>query len=322
MQLIQIRNKIRRLAVKAGLLKQCNGPSNDLISLEPQHKSEKFGCIERMHSMIIQEPRLDLRKHVNMFKKFLKENDIDIKFFIAGGSVFSKTYNDVDLYFYSEEDFLEFKKAYKNSRSIYQTNNAYTFNIPTYCVDFQAIKKNFGPPEEIFQTFDFNCCKCAYTSEYEYIYDESYSKEIDINLSMFDFDTAERYFKYIDKGAIDAELKEFKKMVHFILSNPEREYESYYDNSIRSSKDVIVNLLNHAMKIEHKKIIHDIVQEYYEFNELLELFSASWFTIPDEYSCDALMINKLTNSKWRYAETNQNKKNEIIEKYPEYFIQE
>lgn len=101
-----------------------------------------------------------------------------VPFFVAGGaltSVFSnKQINDLDLFFYKEEDFklmeADFVKRRLEGEKIIIT--AETDNAVSYVVNevrVQLIKKVFGAPKEIIKQFDFTICMAAYDPQTETI---------------------------------------------------------------------------------------------------------------------------------------------------------
>lgn len=91
----------------------------------------------------------------------------DINYFIAGGactSVFSNNkINDIDLFFYSEQDCLNAIAAFgtlPEVKSNFTTDNAISYSCDNK--KFQIIKCLYGTPQEIIEKFDYTVVMCAY----------------------------------------------------------------------------------------------------------------------------------------------------------------
>lgn len=106
---------------------------------------------------------------------------------------------DIDIFFYSEKDYQEaydtFYTMQGDKDTLWHNSvNAATFyiGIPT---PIQLIKKLFGTPEELFDTFDINICKRAILSGGTSVLDPSCNK--DIRVDRVSPGTFSRYFKYL-----------------------------------------------------------------------------------------------------------------------------
>lgn len=171
--------------------------------------SENVVCTKNMYK--------ELRKNVKDVKKLLNEvlKINDMKFFIAGGSVFSilnnnTYYNDIDVYLYNEEDINKIKYGVKNVSYIHQTKNALTFDLYisydnlSKCVEFgtkiQFIIKSYGEINNVLNTFDFNSSKCAFTSDNNLVLHDNFTNVLNFNPKRFSAASYARLKKYKKRG--------------------------------------------------------------------------------------------------------------------------
>lgn len=166
--------------------------------------------------------KLKLKSNVKRVHEFFKQHEVDVPFFIAGGSVFSclmghSNYNDIDVYLYNTDDADKVVDVLSTVAHTV-TKNAITCTFANECA-IQVITLQCGTPQKMFDTFDLNCSKCAMTSEYEIIKDDSFSEKIELDYKKVCGTSLYRMCKYIhQKDAKDPELKEFKKLIVFFLS--------------------------------------------------------------------------------------------------------
>jgi hypothetical protein len=98
------------------------------------------------------------------YRKYLDK----INGFIAGGSfkdIFtSKHVRDIDIFFYTENDFNDAVKYYKTVfrfKEIYQNDNCVAFYDKRNSLTIELIKSIFGTPEAVISQFDFTIVKVA-----------------------------------------------------------------------------------------------------------------------------------------------------------------
>lgn len=83
--------------------------------------------------------------------------------YVAGGactSVFSaQKINDLDLFFYTKDFINQFQAPY-GANKVFESENADSYE--SNGIKFQVIKKVWGEPKDVIETFDFTIAKCAY----------------------------------------------------------------------------------------------------------------------------------------------------------------
>ncbi len=230
----------------------------------------------------------------------IKQYKINVPFFIAGGSVFStmnKTdYNDIDVYFYNQEDYETaskilldiFKKREKEDRehekssvfsqidisslSKHQTKNSLSINGLTK-QPLQLICKNFGEPDYILKGFDLYNSMCCITSEGDVWVHPECTKELKVNFDIINFQTLQRSFKYIEnKKCIDS-TEQIKKLITFIVENA---FETMLDGYSEQKFQAIVSICRQQFKGKFEKFfyqVHDNIRNIYNDEDKLKLFS-------------------------------------------------
>ena len=100
----------------------------------------------------------------------------------------SKTNNDIDLYFSSEEDYKECLSFLKEKyQDFYETEFAVTFS----CVNLQLVKKFFLPPEKLIYSHDFVNVSVAITKKCIYTTKETHFSWYDQELRLRNFQIPE-----------------------------------------------------------------------------------------------------------------------------------
>lgn len=255
------------------------------------------------------ESETELYQIVDTVKNLFLEFNLNIKFFIAGGSVYSllnntNIYTDIDVYFYSNRDYLLFEQyitklfsdpillfqgvnVIHNNINFYKTQNAISLsflsnNSNSVCNNFQFISKHSGSIESVFNTFDLNCSKCAITSDKKIIKSKEYSSDIKIDYNNFNSATPFRYLKYVyEKKAIDSNDSELENMLEFSTNNLFNEYENGYDNAKTTLIFTVNSFLNNVNNTDYlnknlntlcnSKIYNSIISKYSE-EEQIEIF--------------------------------------------------
>jgi hypothetical protein len=275
-----------------------------------------------------------LQNYVCTVQKYLAQRDVNVPFFIAGGSVFSlinnnKNYEDIDVYFYCDKD-RDHAKAKFEEFSDFTTFNSLNFNGPedvaaeiidmspspvngwpafkekvklampwSHKAKLQLIIKHTGTPEEIFSTFDFNCSRCAFTSEGELIKDSSYSTVLSFDKESLSRDSIERYRKYIEKkGAKDSNESVLYDIYAYMLEDMDRIFESYYDKSGVPASEIInseVNRLNQKNEYGKIQYLHNKIVKNYTEERLIEIFTKlkAYHYLKQVKACEQLNLARL-----------------------------
>lgn len=270
----------------------------------------------------------------------------DIKFFIAGGAVLAgydptnpKNTNDIDIYFYSENDFEKIKPKLLSlgSEQSYNAINCYMGNgLIVDSRPLQFIHCSFGTPQDVFDTFDFNCCKIAYTSDNELIKDKTFSnKFLIVDLNNIHSDIINRYIKYVNiKSIKDKHNLQLNKIIDFALDDVYAELKSVYGKEYNTTRLDILSVAIRRVEMtndEMLKIYNTLVENYQDemlLKCLIELVPK--LKIPEKLQNDEYIMasylyynknlyewNKPWN-KWRKLYEKHTPR--LQEKYPEYFI--
>lgn len=238
----------------------------------------------------------------------------DLKFFIAGGSVFSDKYiNDIDVYFENEEEFNKIKDAIAENYVV-TTPNAITIRFKK--TEIQFICRDFGSPQEIFKTFDINCSMCAIDSDNNYHESKEFSKNIKLIGNIHSKSLA-RYDKYVSqKGAIDKNNSEFNRLIKFFIENYDKEFDHYYSSTIKQTGAEIIKSFHYC--VDHDISIHNIAKKILSGAELVDFFSLIPLFVPEKNNpCEEYYVFNLISE--RAVPHNVDVK-KLMTKYAEYFI--
>ena len=272
---------------------------------------------------------------VHVVNGTLKERDINVPFFVAGGSVYSSIrnsdrYSDIDVQFYNEDDYNQVATEFHNN-FLFETPNAITVKSKDHSSikDIQFIKLHFGTPKEIFETFDFNVSKCAIDSEYNEHYGDDFDKiKISVNLDRISPSTLRRLFKYTNnKGAKDDDYIVLKSIYNHLLDHRDEELEINYEE-IKGIKplDVINDYLNNID--DDDWIVHNIIEDKFKPDDRVAIFEQiKHFWYSEISGCDELTLFQIINNWNGFLHKHsgfyiREKILRIKSKYPEYFIQE
>lgn len=132
--------------------------------------------------------------------------------YIAGSSASKEVYNDIDIYFLTEEDFLSALESFKDLDNkimcpLFSTSHAHTFmcDIPNDMTKssqtIQLVCKNFGTPSYITSKFDLNKSRKWVTPDGTTHEHSTYKDKLYIDISNAKSNTPARYLKYyFEKG--------------------------------------------------------------------------------------------------------------------------
>lgn len=196
----------------------------------------------------------------------------------------------------------------------------------------QFITMVYGDPEDVFNGFDINCSELAITSECKFIKSKNYSKNIKVNFDRFSDNTLSRFKKYTKfKGAIDEDNKELFKIFDYLLDNPDiRLRESYSSSLVLTSLQIISNLALSDMSMSQCDELQNLIIKKLPIHRCIELFSSMLYLMNYvSRASDILVLSKLLYEKknrtldiayYSYAKMDPKRYNEILDKYPEYFL--
>jgi len=193
----------------------------------------------------------------------------------------------------------------------------------------------FGKPQDIFKTYDINCSKCAYTSNFELIKSDDWSSEIKINFEYMGVTTLKRYRKYLYKGASDKDEKTILNVYNFIFENKDMIFPKDYNDvkemtGIDILKKEASTLSNSKIKIAqylfdwfvsvtpHIELIA-LMFELKNFQFIkIETSVIEYFVV--KYSLCNDGDEKQKYDKYFNRDLYRDKEKEAMTSYPEYFI--
>jgi len=181
-----------------------------------------------------------LKINVDRVKHVLETIKVEVPFFVAGGSVLgvvnkSNTYSDIDVYFKTEKDMnsvrsvvlngisedysVTFDFANLNQSSCNEVEFSVTDNevtqITTSIAPVQLIFCVFGTPKNVLNGFDFNVCRVAYTSDYDFVTGKDFDLEFNSEVTPSGL-TLSRFLKY----TIFKQVKFCEKTLNSIIELP------------------------------------------------------------------------------------------------------
>ena len=292
-----------------------------------------------------------LEKLVLTVEDFLESIDVNVPFFVAGGSVYSTIngsnhYDDIDVFFYNQRDcnlvasklevhVEDTAKVVFNPNEViidlspkpFITSNAITVSALPKSVlqrSIQFIKLHVGDIQSVFKTFDFNCSKVAFTSAREFVKSDSYTKHITVDTKNINGMVFSRYFKYKSKkGCVDDDYAALKQIIEHLINNYTVVYDTGYKHepSISGYKliDDIVNQLNNDVPVI--QYIHDFISGKDDYVKI-DLFSKIPCLMNKriENPCDEFYLFLMLRAIEHPVIYKTPLKESVKLKYPEYFI--
>lgn len=199
----------------------------------------------------------------NLFNELPKELFDLSGWYISGSAATCATYNDIDIYFESKEAFDAVYALFASfpGYNCYDMKNLIEVTPKSQPLDtffdgstpreisrqltskyiIQLICKFFGPPEEVLSKFDINICRNAILPDKTY-----YQHPTSLDLMYIDNITsssANRLHKYIMRG-FPIDRDKYIEFVNYLCSNPNQKFDSFYENSMASSYDLLRTLLS------------------------------------------------------------------------------
>lgn len=172
--------------------------------------------------------------------------------FIAGGSVASSSFSDIDVYFQTETAYNETLNLFKdNYIFLFQSENAVSFKLPSTnawiepspCV-IQLIRRSFQPIDNILTDFDINVCRKAILPSGKLFTLPEANHPLQVDLSNLRANTASRFIKYTQRGFITHTLH-FEELIHHLIADLDVELPGYYDNTTQTRFNALFKLYSH-----------------------------------------------------------------------------
>lgn len=263
-------------------------------------------------------------KHVELVKERVNSIPKTDQFYITENAI---TYNPnvLTIEFDNECTTYSAKRTIVNGKIVNEqlTNAKHTIQLITMVC---------GDPEDVLNGFDINCSELAVTSEYKFIKSKNYSKNIKVNFDRFSDNTLSRFKKYTRfKGAIDKDYNELIKIFDYLLDNPDMLLRETYSSTTKfKAIQIIEHLPLSDMSISQCDILQNSIIQKLSVNKAIGLFSSMLYLMKHvSRASDILVLSKLLyekkhgtldNASYSYAKMNPDRYNEILDKYPEYFL--
>lgn len=143
-----------------------------------------------------------------------------------------KYHRDIDVYFYSKEDYKAAEQNLRPNREVWYTTKtkfATTLSLNGYDKPIQMIHKQFGPPEEIFEAMDLNVCRHAVLSNGKKVQARGACLPVYLcNVNAESFTRLLKYHRYYKVTPFDTAVTMRKIIDKYILD--ETLAEGYYDD--------------------------------------------------------------------------------------------
>ena len=157
--------------------------------------------------------------------------------FIAGGAASVNHYADIDIYFESEQAYLDAKSKFQID---FSTSNADTFNYTKLSASpyagndpttIQLVHKSFGSPFEILSDFDLNVCRNAILPDGSYFQHPTSCKPLYLDISQIRANSINRFVKYLNRGFCP-DFSKLRTLVHTLAANPTQIAPHPYDSEL------------------------------------------------------------------------------------------
>ena len=159
----------------------------------------------------------------------------DCNYFIAGGSLLPGYYSDIDIYFYTEHDYLMARSALGPEQ--YSTENADTYSISyddgslwsSNSIQVQLVHRSFGTPYDILSDFDLNKSRQALLLDGTLYQHPTFHSDLYFDIDNFRANTIARLQKYMYNKDQQLDIPKFQSNVAQLLSRPlDTSYGHYY----------------------------------------------------------------------------------------------
>lgn len=152
--------------------------------------------------------------------------------FIAGGSVVSPNYSDIDIYFESEQAYKAMHAEFlKLDNDPYETSNASSFVIGNGSYSrpiCQLVCRKFGTPTQILADFDLNICRNAVLPDCTFIQTRESFFPMYLDLDKLRANSVSRLIKYHHRNFL-TDTNKLVDLIHHLIQNPDVEAGRYYE---------------------------------------------------------------------------------------------
>lgn len=272
---------------------------------------------------------------VSRVKEFFESINVEVPFYVAGGSMFSAVtntnYEDIDVFFYNKDHLQKvLTKVGRDDKDVFfnYNKNKQVFveyiseNAISLTNKIQLISKDFGMPKDVMNGFDFNCCMLAMDDTYIPYVDERFSMNMEFIEENFKSQTLHRYKKYtIRKNANDHDLKCIKSIIDYIIEHKDDEVHAYYHDTQHNvlhtlSISKFSNSLNGYFDNKVCEIYTDEHDRINIFKRVQNILMADTDDMCDEHKLARLLSDTVSNQHTLQKE----ERLRIKIKYAEFFI--
>lgn len=270
------------------------------------------------------EPQIT--NYQDMLRQLLKDLP-NTGWFIAGG--FAKAclhshddqrlFTDIDIYFTSETEFNKTIDAISSdlvSRRVFynrfETANAITFSHTTL-PRVQFVRKVFGQPEDVVDTFDLSCSRVALQKDGNLILGSTY--DTDLMYTHIEKNTLNRIIKYNNRYAYGYEYP-IEKLLRTIIYEPETTVLNYYTDE----EEPVLRLLKLVTSVDVKVmdfILHTL--DKHKMEPLIHFFLEQNF-IPQTIFDVRRTRYSLKTEAQLYDKCQLTPPDDVLDAYPEIFI--
>ena len=193
--------------------------------------------------------------------------------FIAGGCLASDTFNDIDVYFTTQEDAIS--AISKISTTTHNTPNAVTFLLeipPSNLISalnifakrdrqIQFIRRSTGSHVDILEGFDLNKSRYALFPDGTRYAHPTTALPLHFTLDLFNKDTIRRYAKYVIEKGFTVDTVVHHNFVS-ILAQDTMVVNDYYDGiSSTVTLHTIPQFRNYNQSLSTMNLLHDCIEQ-------------------------------------------------------------
>ena len=228
---------------------------------------------------------------LNILIDYLNEVFDTNKWFIAGGALSGEKAHNINIFFYSKEDFLlanyNFNKRHPNS---FDLNANITYEVYPRRIDslksiatikdlpylfIQLNKIKFGKPKKVISTFDINKSQIALKSNKELIKSSNYEQPIHLIHENLVSTSFKRYEEYItNKEHKGSYLQALKDYLNYVIKHPDVSITTAFeDTKSITSSELLLNSLEPINPIKLRDYSSDRIMENKEqYNKIKKRF--------------------------------------------------
>ena len=235
-------------------------------------------------------------------KKLIPHNN----WFIAGGAAASSVYDDIDIYFYTKEDYEAALRGIPTTTVA--SKLADTFEYLSYKI--QYIKCTFGTPEELFATFDLNKSCIAILPTGDMVQSADFHKPLYIK--QLSTQTMQRFIKYVENKKFPYDRSALVHTLSQIVAAPTIDVSDYYVSKGKKvfTRPYLVPLVDHYLPelCAAYDVFHKNERPYKALATFPVIQRFSRVSLP--YLADVVLRRR----------TQQQPTPQMLEDYPDFFI--